>query len=112
MIEKLEPNLNAELPVYTDIELGDKLNEVIDYLNARAIDLPLPTPVNPKWKLGDDCWYVQLISGSSNKWKTELVSVNEFMLAQIKDGDENLFKTREQAETALAEIKNVLRRYQ
>jgi hypothetical protein len=69
-------------------------------------------PPKSKWEVGDDCWYVQLIPGCSNKWKTELASVNEYMLKQIKDGDLNVFKTRRQAEAVLAEIKEVLEKYQ
>lgn len=122
MIEKLEFTNDSDFIELNLYRTRDKLNEVIEYLNAREskekdVDNlfgAFGKKLNPKWKVGDECWYVNFISGSSNKWTIELVSVNEFLLTQIKkkEGDMNIFKTREQAEAALAEIKEVLRRYQ
>lgn len=85
-----------------------KLNEVIDVINRT--NTPLPTPI---WKIGDKSWYVNVFeSGCSNDWVVESADMDDFLLEQFNKGDLNIFKTKKQAEQALAEIKEVMRRYQ
>jgi hypothetical protein len=116
MIEKLERGGSDFAVVVT------KLNEVIDYLNGANYEQAREEVMKrlrldeekreyekreSKWKVGDYYWYIDADNiGDLN------IHQSVILYANTQRSFSNIFKTREQAEAALAEIKEVLRRYQ
>jgi hypothetical protein len=113
MIEKLEFNI-AEEPIKNDLnDLICKLNEVIDCLNVRELAFKYPDLTEPKWAEGNIAWII--VSSYGSGWDIHDWVLSEADIQLLEEEEpfrERAFKTREQAETALAEIKEVLRRYQ
>ncbi len=111
MIEKLDYSNQTFKDCFT-YNMGLKLNEVIDYLNQQEelnrlkkvqemLDI-----VEPKWKLGDEFWYItKHFNGIANGF----IDTNSNLCINTNS---NIFRTREQAEQVLAEIKQVLEKYQ
>lgn len=127
MIEKLERQKVYGSPKADLEEVADKLNEVIDYLNAQQELASIPilkleglkkvydmldivNQSEPKWKVGDRIWYIRPTGTNTNYWVVEDCILEE--LEAIKENDLNYFKTKAQAEAALAEIKQVMEKYQ
>lgn len=70
----------------------------------------------PKWKVGDKFYYLET-RHDVKLWfvkESEIVEIcNNFYLNQLNQGKElGIFKTKEQAEQALSEIKQVMEKYQ
>lgn len=137
MIEKIEKNWipydigNREYFVSLERNLmctNNKLNEVIDYLNSQRYEGKRieackeiaqeqekreyeKREPEPKWKVGDTYWFIdedlKIVSAS-------IPFPDHYLLR--KDCEPKLllsrFDSRKQAEAALAEIKEVLRRHQ
>jgi hypothetical protein len=132
MIEKLKDEGWSRLRI---MQLEHKLNEVIDYLNTDFIlmygNKPIPgdlgsgydavlrskewnKPLEPKWKVGDNYYFIDFSSNESCLFEVEdsCIPLREIDVGNTRDGDLNYFKTKELAEQALREIKQVLGKYQ
>jgi hypothetical protein len=101
MIEKFE---FRQLEYGDDHEIKAKINEIIDHLNGQKQE--------PKWKLGEEYYYIvfNANAGYGINWCSQ--GITEVALETIRNGDTNYFKTKESAEAALAEIKQIMEKYE
>jgi len=125
MIEKLQAKFGTGL-TYADREILDKINEIIGHLNEQKylekeaiadrklsletekMFIDMASKRESKWKVGDKVWFINL-GIKTNDWEVDDCILNT---DAIRDIDTNYFKTRESAEAALAEIQQIMEKYE
>ena len=118
--EKQEPRPEFNISDDTIIdEDGMTLGQLRALIKDAGVMNPLmkgPRPVaekqGPKWKPGDIAWYIEF--GNLNAVKDWEVDWCNVAMRDIKNlnMDTNYFKTKESAEAALAEIKQIMEKYE
>ena len=122
IINHLNEQKYLEKEAIADRKLALKTEKMfVDMAETEQIKNPefLYQTREPKWKVGDQYWYIEAAGTSiTTHWKVDwgFISPTDIIIPSSNIDkskiDLNYFKTKESAEKALAEIKQIMEKYE